>query len=285
MFATGELEKKIQNAVKAWYGASDEKRAQYNAFVARHRSSQEFKLLVSSKWFVKAVMSRHRDMAFRQMSALDVKGRVSAKLCLDALQESERTPSLLGEGAYGSVFRHPSKPGRVLKVVDNKNVDYSYVLREVEITRAASDLGVAPRFHNAYTCCGDNYECLVMIEMDAVDQTLYEWLDKPRPEKQMRAVLESLKRLLSTLHSNGIVHHDIHLGNVMLDKKNRVFVVDYGRANMAEGRALANYPEEITREGAEWLHDLLSDPSSTAANANTSLEQFVAAAVVAGLPV
>lgn len=86
---------------------------------------------------------------------------------------------------------------------------------------------------------------LTLMVMDRIaGRTLTEWMESETPiaGKEIDATLEMLEAKISKLHDEGIVHGDLHTDNIMVTLSptgatQRVWIVDYGHARIAESRS------------------------------------------------
>jgi len=97
----------------------------------------------------------------------------------------------------------------------------------------------------------------VFLAMELVDgTTVGEWLDAaPRSWREVVDVYRDAGRGLAEAHGAGIVHRDFKPSNVMIDRRGRVRVSDFGLARTAGAQASSGddevpSDERLTREGA-----------------------------------
>jgi hypothetical protein len=101
----------------------------------------------------------------------------------------------------------------------------------VDITKKAHELGIGPALYDTFILKGPNFFTLVKV-YEYIDGT--PWGDF-KSAKEMNHAVAQLKDHIHVMNKGGIIHHDLHTGNVMISKKNgNVYIIDYDRANFYE---------------------------------------------------
>ncbi len=77
---------------------------------------------------------------------------------------------------------------------------------------------------------GDPREWFVVEELVRAAFTLGDWLRIERDARRVCAALGALGRLLSQLHERGVIHRDVHGGNVLVDADGRLWFTDFSHA-------------------------------------------------------
>jgi len=83
-----------------------------------------------------------------------------------------------------------------------------------------------------------------LVDKDGIFGFRMEWL-LPITERECQA---DILRSLEGIHKTGIVHNDLHLGNVMRTKKDKIVMIDLGRS----GRVGSKMPQE---KRPPWFHN------------------------------
>ena len=127
--------------------------------------------------------------------------------------------------SYMHGFETAQRYSEQIKLKRSDEEEYNPVTvfnNEVETTQIASDLGVAPKLFNSFICPdvlrfpeGGNLIPLGFIIQEKWDITLGDYY-KTYEEKIPPNLITELKRKVKLLHQHGIVHADIHPGNVVL---------------------------------------------------------------------
>ena len=160
------------------------------------------------------------------------------------LKASDGPFAKVGEGVYGSTWLTKDKT-RIFKLSKVNLVDdpghpvtesYDNARREFEVGKVAAKLGIAPRMHEAYFCCGSNDVCYHVIVMDAVSgTTLKKWL-KAASAKQRASMRVKLLAAVAKLNAAGVEHSDLHSKNVMVTPEHEPVLIDFGLASWADDR-------------------------------------------------
>ena len=148
----------------------------------------------------------------------------------------------LGRGAMGAVFRaHDPVLGRdvalkTLHVEDARS--RQRFAREAQAMARLSHPNVVQVFDvvRAEPSGGRGGRCFIAMEL-VEGQTLEAWLETPRPWTEIVGVFEGAARGLAQAHMAGLVHRDFKPANLIVGRKGRVRVTDFGLTLTAEERA------------------------------------------------
>lgn len=153
----------------------------------------------------------------------------------------------LGSGTYGSVYEtcRVLDCNYVMKFQGESNYDSINANIEIDMMRKAYNIGVAPKLVAYYV--DDQYALLIMERMKT---TLDDVLKHHRDMSPVEFVnlMNSVVDLVETLHDGGIVHCDLHFGNIMLNTsyssirtklfhgniRNELKLIDFGFASDIE---------------------------------------------------
>lgn len=153
--------------------------------------------------------------------------------------EQQLNPIKIGNGAFGTVYKVNVKPcmkhipsGVKVVAVKKEKIDYSkfytpkHLKNVIDITNKAHELGIGPKLYDVFILKGPNFLSLIKV---------YEYIDgRPwgnfKSDKEMNHSVVQLKHHIHTMNKAGIIHHDLHTGNVMLSN-NKVYIIDFDRAN------------------------------------------------------
>jgi len=159
-----------------------------------------------------------------------------------ALDERYELHAVLGEGAFGRVYRGLDRRlGRAVAVKVIKPwwaEDGEWVerfQREARLLARVSDPGVVQIFDIGHAEEGPYYVA-ELVEGESLAERLQRG---PLAPAEARAVGEQLCRALASAHAQGVVHCDVKPANVLLTPAGTVKVGDFGVARLAEGTSQA----------------------------------------------
>lgn len=166
----------------------------------------------------------------------------------------EKDPTVLGQGVYGKVFSthkypcaHAPPDGtpvaiKVEQIRTTSSWDMMYQLpvgvrQAIDITKKATELGISPALYDTFVCISPDQTIHIVKIMELFDGkpiNMVEWTSA----KNKQAAQKMLRKKIETLNKNGIIHNDLHGGNVMvkMDKNGRVdrmVIIDFDRAKLA----------------------------------------------------
>jgi len=167
---------------------------------------------------------------------------------------------LLGQGGMGAVYKARDidlDRTVALKLIRPELAKNPQILRrfkqELILARQVTHKNVIRIFDLGQS------DGIKFITMDFVEgQDLHSLLDekgKLPPEQAARIMLQ-ISRALEAAHGEGVIHRDLKPHNIMLDKKGRVYVMDFGIARsaylpgMTQTGALIGTPEYMSPEQA-----------------------------------
>lgn len=135
---------------------------------------------------------------------------------------------LLGEGAYGAVYRAVHREtDMVIAIKELPNlVNQEELQKEIDILKKCSHQNIVCYFG---TC---QLASSLWILMDYCDigsvRDMIELCNKPLKEDQIAYILQQSLQGLLYLHSMNIIHRDVKAGNILLDGLGAVKIADFG---------------------------------------------------------
>eukprot|EP01094_Clydonella_sp_ATCC50884_P025679 TRINITY_DN6856_c0_g1_i1.p1 TRINITY_DN6856_c0_g1~~TRINITY_DN6856_c0_g1_i1.p1 ORF type:complete len:867 (-),score=191.24 TRINITY_DN6856_c0_g1_i1:66-2666(-) len=172
---------------------------------------------------------------------------------------------LLGEGAYGAVYKAKHKETGIelaAKIVRGEAQTTEELQKEMNILKKCKNANIV----QYYGCCYDEVEEELWILMDfcAGGSTLdlIKGMTTTLSEAQIAAIIFSTIKGIIYLHSEQIVHRDVKAANILLTEDGVVKIADFGvsaqlgatgKAKTATGTPLWMAPE-VLGEGGSYNH-------------------------------
>eukprot|EP00123_Amoebidium_parasiticum_P014958 comp22719_c4_seq1/m.35302 comp22719_c4_seq1/g.35302 ORF comp22719_c4_seq1/g.35302 comp22719_c4_seq1/m.35302 type:complete len:1244 (-) comp22719_c4_seq1:60-3791(-) len=178
------------------------------------------------------------------------------------------TLDLIGDGSFGEVHKARPRSGGPLVAMKSVKIEDEEELKEFQIEidiLAACDHRNIVRLYNAYLWNSTLYMALEYCAGGAVDD-IYNELETPLNERQIRIILNQVLRGLHYLHTHRVIHRDVKAGNVLLCDDGQVKLADFGVAtqlqDQEEGAVVGTpywmAPEIIELSGARYVSDIWS---------------------------
>lgn len=142
--------------------------------------------------------------------------------------------SLLGEGTYGKVrFAKNMRDDRpvALKIIDKKKLK-----RKSQLERVLKEIRIMSLIDNPHLC--KLYECFetdeaFILELEYIKgMELFKFVSDKKWLSELEAlpIFYQLLDGISYLHQHKIIHRDIKLENIIIDKKGNIKIIDFGFA-------------------------------------------------------
>lgn len=171
---------------------------------------------------------------------------LSSKEVEDIVKEG----NVLGQGAFGKVYQRGDV---VVKVISVANEDL--VKDEVEITREMGKLGVGPKILSEIAFERKGGFMQATYAMEKVKGVTIAQLgeDSSVDPKKTEAIVTKIMEQGKKMHEAGIVHQDLHKGNIVVDPNtSKVTFIDFGSAKRSrdkwDQKGDTAYVGDITRE-------------------------------------
>jgi predicted Ser/Thr protein kinase len=155
---------------------------------------------------------------------------------------------VLGEGYYGTVYNSPANATcfkkvpkglkrlgvKVEKLKSNydRNQTPERLLEVVKIAQMAAKLEIGPELYDAFVVIGTGGTKIVKL-FEIIDGKSWRDTEWTSPKAKTSAIAQ-LDKHIHTMNKAGIIHHDLHEGNVMVSKTGRVYIIDYDLARRAD---------------------------------------------------
>ncbi|KAK7131954.1 hypothetical protein R3I93_018497 [Phoxinus phoxinus] len=152
----------------------------------------------------------------------------------------------LGTGTYGKVKRAVARQcGKTVAIKSIRkerlrdDLDRAHIQREIEITASLTHPNII-RLYEVF----ESGERIVMVMEYASGGELYEYIQEKQrlSEDEARHFFGQITSAVHYCHKNGVVHRDLKLENVLLDKDLNVKLADFGLSNRyTRGRRLDTF--------------------------------------------
>ena len=183
----------------------------------------------------------------------------------DACFKIFKKEKLLGKGGYGQTYLASKGNFKyAVKVQEITNIEISDLKKEIKLTKKMGKLGVGPKLYDYYICKEDNKNKLFMVMEYMSGGDLYNWLGDGN--KLTAKLKKDARKKLKIMHDNGIIHNDLHEGNIFIQNKNNkpeLFIGDFGISETKESLIRQNFiasPLEMTIE--DWKNGYLINPGN-----------------------
>ena len=173
---------------------------------------------------------------------------VDPDIFLKCMEELKGNTKVLGSGYYGKVFNVPANscienvPAKVKRVgVKVEFIKSSYDPNQsperlqavLAIAKRAAELGIGPALYDCFVTKDTKGSVQIIKIFEIIEGKAWEnieWAD----ERQKMEAVEQLDALIHKMNKAGIIHHDLHQGNVMVAKSGRIYIIDYDLAKFVD---------------------------------------------------
>ncbi|MEM9695279.1 MAG: serine/threonine-protein kinase [Myxococcota bacterium] len=146
--------------------------------------------------------------------------------------------NLIGDGQYGSVYEciGPFDQSYALKMFRPANRHYETVKQEWAAEMKRLESYRHPNIvyiHDAF-----EHHHLFYIALERCDTSLRAMMGKPFPDEMLIEFMRQILMAVAYLHDNGLVHTDLHGGNVLVSQIHTqpvIKVTDFGVSHQLEG--------------------------------------------------
>jgi serine/threonine-protein kinase len=144
---------------------------------------------------------------------------------------------LIGDGHYGSVYEclGPFDQRYALKMLRPANKPYQAVKDEWSLEMKRLESFRHPNIVYIHDAFESNF--LFYFALERCDTSLRALLGRPFPDGLLAEISRQLLMTLQYLHDNGVVHSDLHAGNVLISQLDRAPIVkltDFGVAHQLD---------------------------------------------------
>lgn len=219
-------------------------------------SDESDAIAMVARWLMPMVVASHARSVLQGVRQ-DRVSKVGHLGCLAGLSPIKQ----LGEGSDGQVWLLESgEAAKVGTFIDGTNVpdELSFstieqVIQEIAAARAAGKASISPRVSDAWFCCSAS-QCAYVIKMDAVDGgvDMGEWVTR-QSEASIARMKDRLEALTLKLNGLGIFHNDLHENNVMIDRFERPWIIDFSRCTYVDTMSAFKMEHQDIRKVRKFL--------------------------------
>ena len=138
-----------------------------------------------------------------------------------------KSADIVGRGAFATVFELGLC--RCVKVERTMcAMSMEIKLRSIATAQAMGEAVLGPRVH-AWRIVQHETSMCIVLEMDRIDgRTLRTWLsEEKRTREQVQEVCDRVAPKVGRMHSMGFRHNDLHVSNIMLDRADTPWLIDF----------------------------------------------------------
>jgi len=230
------------------------------------------------------------DINYWKSAGIRMEDPTTVSACMKKL---EKTGKLLGQGVYGKVFNVPvaSVPnttcfkhipkgvkhiGVKVELMRNDYEPNQTPARIQEVTKIAKRMGelnIGPKLYDVFVTT-DADDIVVIIKIfEVIDGK--QWAETTWETPKAKAIaIDKLDSMIKKMNKMGVIHHDIHPGNVMVSTSGDIYIIDFDMAANVENeetRALGYFNESrniwkpkgaASVEGVDYIFDKLVEEGS-----------------------
>jgi len=223
---------------------------------------KESPLFIALRPFLRGIILNisAKDESYWRASGVRMVGRRDFAACMARVKNVARE---LGSGFYGKVLNVPSNPCfenipagvkhvglkiENLKGEFDENQTPDRLKEVIAIGKKAGELGIGPQLYDVFVTVGSDgiVQIIKLFELiDGLSWEKTEWGGSLNKED----ALDKLNAAIHTMNKAGIIHHDLHSGNVMVTRRGQVYIIDYDRAKFVdneEASELASFKNDFS---------------------------------------
>ena len=189
----------------------------------------------SGIWGIKPDAKRPLQYAKENVRRVIVSNNKKRSVCLNKFKDVRKIDS----GSFATVYAATGKKN-MRYAIKQISLDASLydeigaesIKRELEVTEMMGEIGAGPKMYDSFLCrsLGKPYVYIVLEYFNRKSLWDYTHEGNVIDEKNVKALAE----LVDKMHTNGIVHSDLHAGNILVhenpDGSLKFAIGDYGMA-------------------------------------------------------
>jgi predicted Ser/Thr protein kinase len=160
--------------------------------------------------------------------------------CISKIESNK----IVGQGAYGKVYKIKTPcclnniPKNVktiavkIETINNEYFNIDYLKKGIKASNKAIKLGIAPKLYDIFILLSDDNIKIIKVYEYIEGTTIDKKTWKSSIEKNQ--FLKDLENIVRKMNKAGILHRDLHKGNVMITKKNKIYIIDFDLSRLVE---------------------------------------------------
>lgn len=148
-----------------------------------------------------------------------------------------RVGKYLSKGKYGSVYDCTlyGRNNLVIKIIPNVvwytkkgKLLISEAQKEIILQKNLSSYKISPDILKSGICRKERIIFIVMEKI--VGKTFFNWYNDCKNKDKKDKMITKIKALIQKMNEHHIYHQDMHANNILIDKNNQPFIIDFGMA-------------------------------------------------------
>ena len=188
-----------------------------------------------------------QDPAIWKKYDIEFMGQNAFEKCYTRISKKKST-KLLGSGYFGSVYdvvsdpcikhvpKHVKHVGIKIEPIKpsyDNNQEPERIGEVFQIYKKAFKLGICPELYNIFITKDANGSIQIIKIFEIIQGTNWNGINWSDGLDKQKAI-EQLQSKIQKMNKAGIVHHDLHDGNVMVTPEGDVYIIDFDRAKFVK---------------------------------------------------
>ena len=188
-----------------------------------------------------------QDPAIWKKYDIEFMGRNAFEQCYTRISKKKSTKPL-GSGYFGSVYdvvsdpcikhvpkhvKHVAIKIEPIKSLYDNSQEPERIGEIFQIYKKAFKLGICPELYNIFVTKDANGSIQIIKVFEIVKGTTWNGTNWSNGLDKQKAI-EQLQSKIQKMNKAGILHHDLHDGNVMVTPEGDVYIIDFDRAKFVK---------------------------------------------------
>jgi predicted Ser/Thr protein kinase len=169
-----------------------------------------------------------------------------------------KVTGLVGKGGYGAVYQASNNLGNIAVKIQKKSNNSN---AEIKALKKLSHMGIAPNYYNNKLIKASNNVAklvprgiapgnnvsVIMSKMIRGNPLSKWYTGAPIPQN----IKNKVKNVVMNMHSQGVIHGDLHKNNILIGNNGKAYVIDFGKSlvtnkNFKSTNEANNYLKKLT---------------------------------------